>query len=107
MELVSPPPISANPFSSRMFVVAMITPVAIDDIGYRYYIVYAVIGGIIPPIIYLFYPETKGRSLEEVDEIFRDAPSIFAAVSMSKHLPVGDRILERVMEEKATVEEIE
>ncbi|PYH98708.1 sugar transporter [Aspergillus ellipticus CBS 707.79] len=90
-----------------MFVVAMITPVAIDDIGYQYYIVYAVIAGIIPPAIYLFYPETKGRSLEEVDEIFRDAPSIFAAVSMSKHLPVGDRTVERVLEEKATVEQIE
>ncbi|GAQ39483.1 hypothetical protein AtubIFM56815_007825 [Aspergillus tubingensis] len=90
-----------------MFVVAMITPVAIDNIGYRYYIVYAIIGGIIPPIIYLFYPETKGRSLEEVDEIFRDAPTIFSAVSMSKHKPMGDRAMERVMEEKATVEEIE
>ncbi|RAK80881.1 sugar transporter [Aspergillus fijiensis CBS 313.89] len=89
-----------------MFVVAMITPVAVTDIGYRYYIVYTVIAGIIPPAIYFFYPETKNRSLEEVDEIFRDSRSIFEAVAMSKRRPVGDRVVEQFME-KATVEQVE
>ncbi|KAE8351125.1 general substrate transporter [Aspergillus coremiiformis] len=71
-----------------MFVVAMITPTAIASIGYRYYIVFTVIGGLIPPAVYLFYPETMNRSLEEVNQIFHDAPSIMSAVKMSKMRPI-------------------
>ncbi|KAL1310484.1 hypothetical protein AAFC00_000774 [Neodothiora populina] len=69
------------------FVVAMITPVAIDTIAYQYYIVYASIGICIPISVYFFYPETMGRSLEEIDIIFRDTPNIFSAVSYSKKKP--------------------
>jgi hypothetical protein len=35
----------------------MITPLAIQDIGYRYYIVYTCIGACIPLSIYFLYPE--------------------------------------------------
>ncbi|PYH48726.1 general substrate transporter [Aspergillus saccharolyticus JOP 1030-1] len=94
-----------------MFVVAMITPVAVTDIGYRYYIVYTVIAGVIPPAIYFFYPETKNRSLEELDEIFRESRSIFEVVVWSRRKPVRESVVERYIEkiegEKAGVEEIE
>lgn len=65
----------------------MITPVAIANIGYRYYIVYACIGMCIPITVYFFYPETMGRSLEEIDIIFRDSPSAFATVKYAKYKP--------------------
>lgn len=69
------------------FVVAMVTPVAINNIGYQYYIVYAIIGMCIPVSVYFLCPETMGRSLEEIDVIFRDSPSIMATVSYAKHKP--------------------
>lgn len=69
------------------FVVAMITPVAIDTIGYRYWIVYAVIGICIPVSVFFLYPETAGRSLEEIETIFRDSPSIMGTVRYAKHKP--------------------
>lgn len=37
--------------------------------------------------MYFFFPETSGRSLEEVDQIFHRTSSIFDAVSVSKNLP--------------------
>ncbi|KAJ5166749.1 general substrate transporter [Penicillium canariense] len=67
-----------------MFAVAMMTPVAFNDIGYRYYIVYAVIAGMIAPTVYFFYPETTGQNLEDLDLIFREAPSIRDVVRLSK-----------------------
>ncbi|KAK9323848.1 general substrate transporter [Lipomyces orientalis] len=73
-----------------MFVVTMVTPVAITNIGYRYYIVYVVIGAIIPPVVYFYYPETMNRNLEQLDLIFREAPSILSIVSMSKQIPKGE-----------------
>ncbi|OJJ84299.1 sugar porter family MFS transporter [Aspergillus glaucus CBS 516.65] len=72
------------------FVVVMITPVALDTIGYQYYIMYAVISACIPIVVYLWYPETMNRNLESINHVFRDAPSTWQIVSMAKHLPQGE-----------------
>ncbi|KAG9250348.1 general substrate transporter [Emericellopsis atlantica] len=71
------------------FVVVMITPVAINNIGYQYYIVYAVIAACIPISVFFFYPETMGRNLEEIDLMFRESPSVFATVRFAKTRPVA------------------
>ncbi len=52
------------------FVVVYVTPMAIRNLGFRLYIIWAVLNASFVPITYLFYPETARRSLEEVDEIF-------------------------------------
>lgn len=67
----------------------MVTPVAVDTIGWRFYIVFAAIGACIPITVYLFYPETMGRNLEEIDLMFKDAPSIWSTVKFAKSRPVG------------------
>ncbi|KAL4894080.1 general substrate transporter [Aspergillus ambiguus] len=72
------------------FIVVMITPVALDTIGWRYYIVYAVISACIPITVYFFYPETMGRNLEALNGVFRDAPSAWHVVAMARKLPQGD-----------------
>lgn len=51
--------------------VVMITPVSFSSIGYKTYIIFAVINAFIFPVVYFFYPETAYRSLEEIDSIFR------------------------------------
>ncbi|KAL3466994.1 putative sugar transporter [Aspergillus heterothallicus] len=84
------------------FVVTMITPVAIDTIGYKYYIVYTCIGACIPLSIYFLYPETMGRSLEEIDLIFRESPSALATVRYAKrrpHLPVTEQLSHKAASE--------
>ena len=43
----------------RNFAVTMITPVAINTIGYQYYIVFTCIGFCIPISVYFFYPEVN------------------------------------------------
>lgn len=67
----------------------MVTPVAIDTIGWQFYIVFACIGACIPITVYFFYPETMGRNLEEIDLMFKDSPSIWATVRFAKSRPVG------------------
>ena len=42
------------------FLVAEVTPVAFTDIGWRYFIVYCSLNAAWVPIIYFFFPETKG-----------------------------------------------
>lgn len=43
---------------------------AIANIKWRTYILWAVLNFAFTPIVYLFYPETKGLTLEETDNIF-------------------------------------
>lgn len=38
--------------------------------------------------MYLFFPETNGRQLEEVDRIFRDSNNIFDPVKRARELPI-------------------
>ena len=38
----------------------------------RFYLVFIIITAIMIPIIYWYFPETKGLSLEEINELFGD-----------------------------------
>ncbi|KAH8198780.1 hypothetical protein TruAng_007055 [Truncatella angustata] len=53
------------------FMVVEITPIGIASIGWRFYIIWTVFNFSFIPIVYLFYPETADRSLEDVDRFFQ------------------------------------
>lgn len=69
------------------FLVAEVTPPAFRDIHWRYYTVYACINACSFAVFYLFFPETKGRTLEEIDDIFIQSASVFDPVNVEKSLP--------------------
>ena len=50
--------------------IVQITPIALTNIGYKTYIIFAVLNSCWVPIIYFFFPETKGLELEDVDRFF-------------------------------------
>lgn len=68
----------------RNFVVSMVTPIAIRTIGWKYYLVYACIGAIIPVVVFFYFPETKGRTLEELDIMFKQGSSVRSIVRQSR-----------------------
>lgn len=52
------------------FMIAQVTPIAFRQIGWKYYLVFAICGFTNAITIYLLFPETKGRTLEEMDAYF-------------------------------------
>ena len=46
------------------------SPVAITAIGWKYYIVYIVLLAQFLVVAYLFFPETRGHSLEQIGHLF-------------------------------------
>lgn len=55
------------------FIVVLVTPTMFTTITWRTYVVFAVFNLVFVPVIYFLYPETGGRSLEEVDSVFKSA----------------------------------
>ncbi|RKF65721.1 Sugar transporter STL1 [Golovinomyces cichoracearum] len=64
-------------------VVIMATPVAISSIGHWYFVFFAFFSFSIPAAVWLAFPETMGKSLEEIDMLFRDNETIRLVVRMS------------------------
>ncbi|KAF8464512.1 general substrate transporter [Gautieria morchelliformis] len=52
------------------FVIVQVTPPAIARISWRVFVIFAIFNALWIPIIYLFFPETKGLELEDIDHIF-------------------------------------
>ncbi|KJR81422.1 sugar transporter [Sporothrix schenckii 1099-18] len=52
------------------YMIVQITPIMISNISWRSYIIFFVINLAIAVAVFLFYPETSGRSLEEMDSLF-------------------------------------
>lgn len=73
------------------FVMAEITPIALTNISYRYFIIFAVCNAAIAIAVYMFFPETMSLSLEQIDQIFIETTSYFDCVKVAK------RIQQRVM----------
>lgn len=59
------------------FGVVFVTPIGIAKLGSQFYVIWTVLNAFIIPVIYLFYPETAGRSLEDIDGMFEDNNTIW------------------------------
>jgi hypothetical protein len=69
------------------FLVVMISPVAMANIGWRTYIIFAVLNFVFIFVLFFFYPETKGLELEQVDKIFTGGdPITRGAIGMRRPL---------------------
>ncbi|PYI10934.1 hexose carrier protein [Aspergillus sclerotiicarbonarius CBS 121057] len=58
------------------FAIVEITPIGIQNIGWRFWIVWTVTNAAFLPILYFFYPETANRTLEDLDEYYRSNPAL-------------------------------
>ncbi|KAF9875672.1 hypothetical protein CkaCkLH20_06604 [Colletotrichum karsti] len=52
------------------YVVVLITPVGISNLGWKFYLMFAVFNAAFVPVVQLFYVETARMSLEQIDQIF-------------------------------------
>jgi len=87
----------ANAFSTASnwvfnFMVVMVTGPSFASINWGTYIVFASLNALIIPIVYFFFPETAGRSLEDMDVVFAVAYNEGVSpvgVSLRKDLPLA------------------
>ncbi len=56
--------------------VVEITQIGIETLHWKFYVIWTVLNGSFVPFTYYFYPETAGRTLEDIDAYFRGQPSL-------------------------------
>ncbi|KAJ5097490.1 Major facilitator superfamily domain general substrate transporter [Penicillium angulare] len=61
------------------FAIVEITPIGIQSIGWKFWIVWTVLNAVFLPIIYFLYPETANRTLEDMDAYYRSNPPLVVA----------------------------
>jgi hypothetical protein len=52
------------------YLVVQITPISISNIRWKTYMIFFVLNIAFSIIVWLFYPETSGRTLEEIDALY-------------------------------------
>lgn len=81
------------------FLIVMVTPIMLDSIGWGTYLFFGAVNAAFFPVIYFFYPETRMRTLEEIDIIFaKGYVEGISYVRASKELPF---LTEAQIDEKA------
>ncbi|KAK4153454.1 general substrate transporter [Chaetomidium leptoderma] len=57
---------------SISLVITQCSPIALERVGWKYYILFILTNALCAFIFAVAYPETRGKSLEQIDEIFGD-----------------------------------
>jgi len=68
-------------------------PIALQNIGWKYYCVYVAWDLFECVVIYFFVVETRGRTLEELNEIFEDPNPVKASIRKRKVALAGDKVI--------------
>ncbi|KAI3391449.1 hypothetical protein diail_7338 [Diaporthe ilicicola] len=91
------------------FLIVMVTPIMITNIGWGTYLFFAVVNACFLPIIWFFYPETARRSLEEIDIIFaKGSVENMSYVKAAEQLPyLTDEEVEREAMRYGLIETVE
>lgn len=68
------------------FFIVLITPVIINRLAWKAYLIFMCTNAAFVPLVYFCYPEVANLSLEEIDYIFVDAGSLKEEIKLSKDL---------------------
>ncbi|EKV04882.1 Sugar transporter, putative [Penicillium digitatum] len=73
-------------------VLTAVTPIAFNSMGQTYFVIFAGCNAMMIPMIYYLFPETAGRSLEEMDKIFILSGSLLEPVRIARLLQHGESL---------------
>ncbi|KAK5735644.1 hypothetical protein LTR17_007995 [Elasticomyces elasticus] len=65
----------ANQFAAQI-IILVAGPIALNEIGWKFFLVMACPTAVYIPVIYFFFPETRNRSLEDINAEFGDKVAV-------------------------------
>lgn len=94
------------------FLVVEITPVGLQNIGWKLYIVFCILNWASILVVWFFYPETSGKTLESIDFLFASQSSFTQVVKLSRRkdideLTITQEVQAQVHQQKVAEERVE
>lgn len=77
---------------SSLVLLSFVTPIALEAIGWRYYILFCCLLGLSVVVNWFMLPETRGRSLEEISDLFEDTKITQVAEQTKLELGLVDHV---------------
>lgn len=68
-------------FNAVVILLVYITPLALQAISWKYFLIFVICDFIFIVMFYFFYPETKNKTLEEIEAVFGDKVSFLTVLS--------------------------
>jgi hypothetical protein len=72
-------------FNAITIMLVQVTPIAIEHIAWRFFLIFIICDAIFIVVVYLVYPETVGRTLEEIAALFGDEVAV--NIQEAHHFP--------------------
>lgn len=72
-------------FNAITIMLVQVTPIAIERIAWRYFLIFIICDAIFIVVVYLVYPETVGKTLEEIAALFGDEVAV--DIQEAHHFP--------------------
>lgn len=90
------------------FTIVMITPVILERLKWKAYLIFVITNMLFVPLVYFFYPETSNIQLEDIDKIFTAGGNpVSVARDMAKQMKKQQHSDEESGHEKVDVETVE
>ncbi|EAU81684.2 hexose carrier protein [Coprinopsis cinerea okayama7 len=70
------------------YIVVQITPPGIASLGWKFYLIWTFFNFIFIPIIWLIYPETANRHLEDIDKLYQENPNMIIVLGNKEAIQV-------------------
>lgn len=86
--------VAVGSFWAFNFLIGEVSPTAYGAINAKYLIVWAATNFAYIFVVYYLFPETSGRSLEDIDEIFTLSKGWFDCTKVAKEMPMSKHLFE-------------
>jgi hypothetical protein len=90
-------------FNAITIMLVQVTPIAVEHIAWKYFLIFIITDAIFIVVVWWVYPETVGKTLEEIAALFGDEVAV--DISTAHHYPdtkEGDVDGSRSGDEKGT-----
>lgn len=93
---IRPTGVAASYMTQHIMIIVLVqaTPVALQDISWRFFLIFVCSSAIFAVVFVLFYPETRHKTLEEIEAVFGDkvSDSCPSACTMTTQVSSDSRI---------------
>jgi sugar porter (SP) family MFS transporter len=72
------------------FTIVEVTPIGVQNLGWKFYLIFMAFNAAFVPIIYFFYPETAGKTMEELDMLYAEPGR--SIISLAIHSGRGSQV---------------